>query len=199
MVLASAVTLMSACASGHHETRTFAPRLTVTSPPGRAASSGPVPDTSPYWCDLVSRRALSRVTGVSGGLSEFRSVGSGKENSMCAVKDEQRYGPLAVQWDVTGGRNEIGQWAKNVAADHPARLPATLGSGFTVYSPSTSRLPYFTAAAFACGSRDAWIEIFIRGVSSGRDAAADLVGLMRVAQRRFEVLHHCTPTAAASG
>ncbi|GLY73269.1 hypothetical protein [Actinoallomurus iriomotensis] len=157
-----------------------------------------MPDTAPYWCDLVSRRALSRVAGVSGGLYELRNAGTGEDLSICTVKDEQRYGPLGVQWDVTGGRNEIGQSAKDVASDHPVRLPATLGSGFAVYSPSTSRLPYFAAATFACGSGDAWIEIFIRGVSPGRDATADLAGLMRVAERRFGVLHHCAPTADPS-
>jgi hypothetical protein len=152
---------------------------------------------APYWCDLVSRRALSQVTGVSGSLYEVRNAGIGEDLSMCAVKDEQRYGPLTVQWDVTGGQSEIAGRTKDVASDHPTRLPATLGTGFTVHSPS-ARLPYFTAAAFTCGSRDAWIEIFIRGVSPGRDATADLAGLMRVAQRRFGVLHHCRP-AAASG
>ncbi|MFB9834858.1 hypothetical protein [Actinoallomurus acaciae] len=152
-------------------------------------------DAAPYWCDLVSRRALSRVTGVSGRLYEVRNVGTGEEISMCAVKDEQRYGPLAVQWSVTGGGSEIAKWTKDVAADHPTRLPATLGTGFTVYSPS-ARLPYFTAATFACGARDAWIEIFVRGVSSGRDATADLAGLMRVAERRFGVLHHCAPVGS---
>jgi hypothetical protein len=152
----------------------------------------------PYWCDLVPRRALSRVTGVSSDLSEIRNAGANENSSMCSVKDRERYGPLAVQWNVTGGRNEIAEWMKDVASDRPTRLPAKLGFGFTVYSQSVSRLPYFTASAFECGPRDAWIEIFVRGISAGRDATKDLTDLMRIAQRRFGAIHHCTPKPAAN-
>jgi hypothetical protein len=152
-----------------------------------------VTDSAPYRCDLVSRRALTRVTGISSRLSEVRNAGAGKNRSLCGVKDGARYGPLAVQWDVKGGRNEIAEWMKDIASDHPIRLPVELGSGFTVFSRSAARLPYFAASAFDCGPHDAWIEIFVRAVSSGRDATKDLTDLMRIAQKRFGAIHRCAP------
>jgi hypothetical protein len=181
----------SACVSGGSEHR---PAPTAgSSRPGSAAATEPVTDSVPYWCDLVPRRALTRVTGVSSGLSEVRNAGAHKNRSLCGVKDGARYGPLAVQWDVEGGRNEIADWMKDVASDHPARLPAELGSGFTVVSRTAARLPYFTASAFACGPHDAWIEIFVRAISPGRNPTQDLIDLMRIAQRRFGRLHRCVP------
>jgi hypothetical protein len=146
-----------------------------------------------YWCDLVSRRALTRMSGASAHLSEIRNAEATEDSTICGVRDKERYGPLGVQWDATGGRAEIAEWMKEAASDHPAALPAQLGTGFIVYSLSESRLPYFTASTFGCGARDPWIEIFVRGFSQGRDTTKDLTDLMRFAQRRFGALHHCTP------
>jgi hypothetical protein len=155
--------------------------------------SGPVTDSVPYWCDLVPRGALSRVSGALPGLSEIRNAGATKDGTMCGVRDKERYGPLVVQWNKTGGRDEIARWMKDVASDQPSRLPPQLGTGFNVYSQSVSRLPYFTASTFECGAHDAWIEIFLRRISSGRNPTKDLTDLMRIAQRRFGKIHGCTP------
>ncbi|MDN3352636.1 hypothetical protein [Actinomadura sp. DC4] len=184
------VTMMSACASGGHEKR---PSASPSLPSPARGDLRPVTDSVPYWCDLVPRRALARVVGVSSGLSEIRDAEASKDSSLCGVKDGERYGPLGVQWDIEGGQNEIGEWAKEIAPDHPVRLPVELGSGFTVYTHRETRLPYFAASTFRCGSRDAWIEIFLRGVSPGRNATKDLVGLMRIAQKRFVKVHRCRP------
>jgi hypothetical protein len=56
-------------------------------------------------------------------------------------------------------------------------------------------LSYLTASAFQCGSGDAWVDIFLRSISPGRDMTRDLVDLMRIAQGRFGRLHRCSPTA----
>jgi hypothetical protein len=140
---------------------------------------------------------LRRVSGVLTGLSEIRNAGATKDRSICGVRDRERYGPLVVQWNVTGGRDEIATWMKDVASDHPTPLPSQLGVGFNVYSQSASRLPYFTASAFDCGAHDAWIEIFLRTISAGRNPTSDLTDLMRIAQRRFGKVHHCTPRPTA--
>jgi hypothetical protein len=190
VIFLTCLTVMNACASGGREKR---PAHSPSAASPARGDAGPVTDSVPYWCDLVPRRALTRVTSVSSGLSEIRNAGASKDGSLCGVKDDERYGPLAVQWNVEGGRDEIAEWTKDIASDHPARLPAELGSGFTVYTLKETRLPYFTASTFDCGARDAWIEIFLRGVSPGRDATKDLTDLMRIAQRRFREIHRCAP------
>jgi hypothetical protein len=193
--IASALCVVAAgsCESAGKETRPTGSPSVATPRPGGSLRSGPVTDSAPYWCDLVPRRALTQVSGLSADLSEIRNAGATKDSSICGVRDKERYGPLVVQWNVTGGRDEIAAWIKDVESDHPTALPAPLGSGFIVYSQGESRLPYFTASAFSCGTRDSWIEIFVRSVSSGRDATRDLTDLMRVAQGRFGKLHRCTP------
>lgn len=187
------VTVLSACGAGGQERRpTEVPSRTPPRPTGSPVA-GPVTGSAPYWCDLVSKRALTRMSGASGPLSELRNSTATVDRTICGVRDEERYGALGVQWDVSGGRAEIAQWTKDVASEHPAALPAQLGTGFTVYTLSESKLPYFTASTFGCGTRDPWIEIFVRGFSQGRDTTKDLTDLMRFAQRRFGALHHCTP------
>jgi hypothetical protein len=103
--------------------------------------------------------------------------------------------PLAVQWGVTGGQSEMAGRAKGVVSDIRSGRPAHSAPA----SLSTPECPasVLHRTAFACGSRDAWIEIFIRRVSRGRDMTADLAGLTQAAQRLFGVLHNCTPTAAS--
>ena len=193
--IASALCLVLAgsCESAGKERRPTGSPSAASPRAGGSVKSRPVTDSPPYWCDLVPRRALTQVSGLSTNLSEIRNAGATKDRAICGVRDKERYGPLVVQWNVTGGRDEIAAWMKDVASDHPIALPAPLGSGFIVYSQSQSRLPYFTASAFGCGTRDAWIEIFVRSVSSGRDVIRDLTDLMQVAQERFGKLHRCTP------
>jgi len=188
--LAACAAVLGACVSGGRKVPpTVSPAATSASP----GVSGPVTDSVPYWCDLVPRGALSRVSGVLTGLSEIRNSGATRDRSICGVRDKERYGPLVVQWNVTGGRDEIATWLKDIGSDHPIRLPSQLGVGFSVYSQSASRLPYFAASTFDCGPHDAWIELFLRRISSGRNATRDLTDLMRIAQKRFGELHRCTP------
>jgi hypothetical protein len=191
------VAVMSACASGgreRHPTGSLAP---ASPRPGGSIVSGPVTDSAPYWCDLVSKDALTRVSGTMTELSEIRNLGANKNSSICGVLDKEKYGPLVVQWDVAGGRTEVTGRMKAAASGHPTPLPAKLGTGFSVYSQSASRLPYLITATFACVSRDAWIDIFVRSFSPGRDVTRDLTDLMRIAQRRFGEIHRCAPRPKA--
>jgi hypothetical protein len=87
---------------------------------------------------------------------------------------------------------------RQVADDHPQPLPTELGTGYSAYSPRTAKLPYAAEALFRCGAHEPWIFLALRSIAPGRNATEDLIGLMRIAERRFGVLHHCTP-AAASG
>ncbi|MGH3380068.1 MAG: hypothetical protein ACRDP6_35590, partial [Actinoallomurus sp.] len=130
------------------------------------------------------------MNGASAHLFELRNSTATKDSTICGVKDKETYGLLGVQWDVTGGRAEIAEWTKDLASDHPTALPAQLGTGFIVYSLKESKLPYFTASTFGCGTREPFIEIFVRGFSQGRNTTEDLTDLMRFAQRRFGALHH---------
>jgi hypothetical protein len=191
------VTVMGACGSGGQERRPTASPVWTPPRPTGSPVPGAVHGSAPYWCDLVSRQALTRMSGRSAHLSELRNSTASKDSTICGVRDKEKYGPLVVQWDITGGREEIAAWMKDVAADHPVALPARLGPGFIVYSRSASALPYFAASAFGCGRHDAWVELFVRGFSPGRDTTKDLTDLMRVAQRRLGVLHHCTPRPRA--
>jgi hypothetical protein len=186
-----------ACTSGGSEAspsgsvgmRTPKGGFTTTAKP----DSRPVVESAPYWCDLIPKEALGRIMDIKGDLSEFRSSDNSIDRAVCGVKDEGKYGPLGVTWDLTDGRKLIASSLDQAASDHPQELPASLGSGFTVYSPATSRIPYEVAALFRCGSREPWIYIAVRSISQGRNATKDLTDLMRIAQRRFGQLHKCTP------
>ncbi len=116
-----------------------------------------------------------------------------KNLGLCGVKDTEKYGPLSLTWDLTTGRDLLVSGLKQVADDHPQRLPAALGSGFVVYSPSTSHLPYAAGSLFHCGSRDPWIYLALRSVTHGRDATKDLTALVRIAEKRFGEVHRCKP------
>ena len=187
------VTVISACASGGQERRPIDPPSWTPPQPTGSPVAGPVTGSAPYWCDLVSKLALTHISGASAHLSEIRNSTDTENLTICGVNDKERYGPLIVQWNVTGGRVIVADWTNSIASDHPTALPAQLGTGFIVYSLREAKLPYITTAAFHCGPRDAWIQIFVRGFSQGRDTTKGLTALMRIAERRFGALHHCTP------
>jgi hypothetical protein len=184
------VVVVVACSPGKE-----APEITRAPSSAAAPAEGHVVDSSPYWCDLVPKDALRLVTGPADDLREIRNSTATRDRALCGVKDREKYGPLVVEWDVTGGRNEVAARTKDVAPDRPDRLPPELGYGFSVHSSRSSHLSYLTASAFRCGSGDAWIDIFLRSISPGRDMTRDLVDLMRIAQGRFGKLHRCSPTA----
>ncbi len=188
---------VSACGSGGHGRHQVPSPAALAGDADRAAS-GALVDSAPYWCDLVPQEALSGVTGATSDLREVRNSMASKDRAICGARDREDYGRLVVEWDVTGGRNEVTSRMKDVAVDRPSPLPSRLGFGFGVRSPSNSTLPYLAAATFGCGSRDAWIDIFLRRVV-GRDATADLTDLMRIAQKRFGEIHRCTPRAVPVG
>jgi hypothetical protein len=80
------------------------------------------------------------------------------------------------------------------ASERPTTLPAMLGKGFTVNTPGaiTGR-PYYTIATFRCGATSPWLRIDLARVIQGRDRIKDMISLMRIAEQRFGLLHHCAP------
>ncbi|WP_344458422.1 hypothetical protein [Actinocorallia aurantiaca] len=76
----------------------------------------------------------------------------------------------------------------------PAWLEESLGYGFTVYAPShPGDRPYYAISTFRCGQHEPWLRIDISKVQDGRDYQEDLTALMRIAEKRFGVLHECEP------
>lgn len=183
--------LLSACTNHRPATSPRGPSETASG--GGRADMRPVVDTAPYWCDLVPRESMARVSGPEHELVEVRSPENTAEQGICSVKDAGRYGPLGVLWDLKGGRASLASNLRQLAADRPRPLPVRLGSGFVAYSPRTSHLPYESGSLFRCGSHEPWIYIALRTVSAGRDATEDLTALMEVAQRRFGEVHRCVP------
>lgn len=193
----AALCLPLACTDGEPGTK---PR----SPSASASTTGKpdlrsVTDIPPYWCDLISKESLTRVSGQEQGLREVRYPENTTERRVCGVKDAARYGPLGVAWDLRDGRASLAANLRQLAADRPRPLPAGLGTGFVAYSPGTSHLPYESGALFRCGADEPWIYIALRDVSPGRNAVKDLTDLMRIAERRFGRVHRCSPGALGGG
>jgi hypothetical protein len=191
--------LVAVACSGARPSPSAAPPTTGRSAAVAIPDTRPIVDIAPYWCGLVPVEALTRVSGPGRGLVERRSPVKSPDAMVCGVRDDQRDGPLGVTWDRRDGRALLARALRQVADDHPRGLPRGLGSGFLVHSPRTSRLPYEVGALFRCGSRDVWMYLALRSVAPGRDAGGDLVGLMRVAQRRFGVVHRCAVTGRGPG
>ncbi|MEV0149205.1 MULTISPECIES: hypothetical protein [unclassified Nonomuraea] len=74
-------------------------------------------------------------------------------------------------------------------------LPAELGEGMAAYlpDPPVDDPPYQVSAKFHCGGDDRLIDILLPQVAKGRDAIKDMTELMRIAQKRYGALYHCTP------
>jgi hypothetical protein len=153
-------------------------------------------DSPPYWCDLVPQEALRRIAGVGTNLTETRS-GSSKDQGGCMVTNQDAVYPLGVELQQEDSRATIDREIKQWQSNSPVRLPNELGYGFTVYAPGyVDDRPYIVSAAFRCGNQQPSIGIDMATVSRGRDYVADLTELMRIAQKRFGVVHKCTPGAA---
>ncbi|MEW9548023.1 hypothetical protein [Nonomuraea sp. NPDC050783] len=75
------------------------------------------------------------------------------------------------------------------------KLPAGLGEGLAAYLPRPpfADQPYRIVAKFSCNGKAQLITIYLAEIVKGRDGIRDLIGLMRVAQKRYGVLHRCRP------
>jgi hypothetical protein len=161
--------------------------------PTKSVDLRAVSDSAPYWCDYVPREALQRIAGVSTDLTEARDSWA-IEQGGCRVDGPNLAYPLGVE--VMRGNthktidSELKKWRKFT----PKRLPDELGYGFVVYAPGhVDDRPYITSSAFQCGDRQTLIYLEIVDVAKGRDYLADLTELMRIAKKRYGVLHKCMP------
>lgn len=194
----SCIALASACTVDSDE----APVKPSAPPPSSVSrtespDAGAVVDRAPYWCDLVPKDAFRQVSGITGNLFEHWSARL-PDNGTCLVRDQEESGPLGVGWLTDHAREKVSGRLERIRAqvsnDDPVRLPRELGFGFTAYAPGEDdSAPYVAVAAFRCGARKPLIDIDLRRVSAGRDATKDLTDLMRIAQKRFGELYHCSP------
>lgn len=153
----------------------------------------PISDSPPYWCEFVPQDALSKITGMSAGLTESRD-GWLPDKGLCVVRDGSQSGPMGLDWENSNGRVQVDSQAKKHPGYKQTLLPTDLGYGFVVYFPKyVDYRPYSVISTFQCGSLQPWLGIDLILVSPGRDYVRDLTDLMRIAQKRFGVLHKCTP------
>ncbi|MFI6790421.1 hypothetical protein ACIBG4_24150 [Nonomuraea sp. NPDC050383] len=167
---------------------------TTPAPPAQ-----PVVDAAPYVCKLIPEQAFRMVSGVTGPLAE-RTDGSEGSGECWAPDTAPR--PLEVGWlRVGNGTTQEGldftmEDRRQVYGRYDGlKLPADLGDGLAAYVPAFpfEAQPYRVSAKFPCGGIDRIIDIYLARVAKGRDAIKDLTDLMRIAQKRYGVLYHCTP------
>jgi hypothetical protein len=188
--------LASACTNHSSDSRPSATTTPSSVPSGTAkVDLRPLVATAPFWCDFVSREAIRRVTGLSEGLAEQRS-GWQADQGGCVVESRYPSPVLALGWGSRSAAQHVDKQAKSYAHAQlkTVKLPSALGMGFTVEDGRYEELPpYNVIAMFRCGLSQPWLSIGVRQISAGRDWRRDLVDLMRIAERRFGVLHGCTP------
>jgi hypothetical protein len=157
----------------------------------------PVVDQPPYWCQLVSRDSLNRVTGASGQeMHQLSGINILQPYSLCEVQNRTQE-PLITTL-ATGER------AKYLADDEYRRprsriaLPQNLGRA--AYAPLDGHTAYTVFSETYCGKRRIWIEVSVRPIAKGRDLATDLVTLLQIAQTRYAKLAGCSisPRGSAS-
>ncbi|GGQ00642.1 hypothetical protein [Streptosporangium pseudovulgare] len=160
-----------------------------------------IADSAPYLCGLVPERAFRLAGGVAGPLEE-RTNGTGEDGD-CLVPTTGP-GLLEVVWirETAGSSPEylddLMDDRRKVFTRHGAmKLSSDLGEGYAVYFPEGpfSDRPYQVTARFSCGGKDRIIDLALAKVSKGRDGIKDMVELMRIAQKRYGLLHGCTPGA----
>jgi hypothetical protein len=159
------------------------------------ADTRPVADSPPYWCQLVPRDSLSRVTGVSGEMHQLNEVDVLQPYSLCEVQSGTQE-PLITTL-ATGDR------AKYLAEDEYRRprsrtaLPPNLGRAG--YAPLDGRTAYTVFGETYCSKKHIWIEISVRPIAKGRNLATDLVNLLQIAQSRYASLTHCSINPEGAG
>lgn len=157
-------------------------------PPQKKVDLTPVEDAAPYWCQLVPKSAVNRVTSVDQELQQDRDIDIHNPLTLCEVGDNTKL-PLEVQLALD---SEARLQAKDEFTHNrsEARIPQELGRGIFRTAPEAPN--YTTAAEFHCGKRMVWLRIGIRPVAQGRDPVKDLTDLLRIAEKRYADLAHCT-------
>jgi hypothetical protein len=170
-----------------------APKAEVVSP--LTPDTRPVVDLAPYWCIFVSQEALRRITGLSRALTEH-ATGDWRTSGQCRVETANHAQVLTTHWSATGDSRRVLRDAyKSWRHDHPFQLPAELGNGFGSLPraiPQNAQ-PYYVISSFTCGTANPRITLEISSITPGRNAANDLIEMMRVAQKRYGRLFSCAP------
>ena len=155
----------------------------------------PVTDGAPYFCDLVPEAAFRGVTGLNIPVDP-RWDGPQTDNGLCLAYATGREAPLGVRWSYNDGPSVLNRVRKKWQDEALHILPPELGEGLAVIQSTSNPRPNYIIALFRCGKRQTWISIDFAPVVRGRDAVRDMVGFMRIAERRFGEVHKCTPKGA---
>lgn len=149
--------------------------------------SGPVVNRAPYWCQLVSRESLSKVTGVSQKFTQVQEIDAQQPYSECEVRSQSQE-PLIVELAVDGRA----EFLANDEFKRPrSRIPLPKVLGRAGYAPLAGNSAYTVFAEFRCGGRSTWIAVTVRPIARGRTAAKDLPELLKIAESRYADLAQC--------
>ena len=147
--------------------------------------TGPVRDSAPYWCLLIPKDTLWKVTGTTPNSGEQVGYVSAYERSgECRVNAPHVPAPLRL-------RVVYGEYAQQLAARD--------GSGGTVLPTSLGRARQWPAdfdgeaatALFRCGSQTYWISVTFTPFPSGRDLKTDLTEVLTITEGRWASLVGC--------
>ncbi|NUW37571.1 hypothetical protein HTZ77_40145 [Nonomuraea sp. SMC257] len=168
-------------------------------PPSASSNTDVIRDSPPYLCTFVPEYALRLASGVTGPLTE--RAGGTKTDGECRTPDADP-NPLSVAWSQElGGRTEkdldyiLNDKQKVFGRHGGIALPVDLGEGMAVHLPYGlfTGQPYEVVAKFPCGGKKRLLSLSFAQFAKGRDAIKDMTELMRIAQKRYGALHHCTP------
>ncbi|MEV4838642.1 hypothetical protein AB0K05_29355 [Nonomuraea sp. NPDC049486] len=159
--------------------------------PEAKASTSPVVDSSPYWCDFLPQQAVRAITGLTVTVEE-RKTGVPTTHGQCALRND--YDRLSLVWSVRDGDGVLDIARENFGKSQLAALPEDLGTGLTAYTARLPRTrPYYTMMLFRCGDERPWISVDLSEVAKRRDPVNDLTQLLTIARKRYGELHECTP------
>lgn len=168
-------------------------RDNVDKPPAITASSAPIVDSQPYWCDFMPQQAVRAITGITVPLTESKE-GVPSSHGQCSLRNE--YNRLSLLWSAGMGDEVLEIARKNFGRKQLSALPADLGVGLIAYTGDVPRTkPYYTMMLFRCDGKRPWISVDLSEVAKGRDPVRDLTELLRITRKRYGEIHHCTPRA----
>ncbi|GAA3199722.1 hypothetical protein [Actinocorallia longicatena] len=117
------------------------------------------------------------------------------------MDDGSRTGLASVSWGAgaaPGYVKEQSERIRDLGGTTQQTLPKELGDGFSTYidyrdKTAAIAAPFFAVAVFSCGSLKPWLNFDLAKRQPGGSAHDDLAELMRGAQKRFGVVHGCSP------
>ena len=159
-------------------------------------TAGPITDAGPYWCSVVSKTAVQRLTGVAAArMSQDGNVGmSPLPEGRCRVSstDGKIYVPLELE--VNSQSTALYQYGQATQAAPTNTLPARDGRGGIVLGKDDNQI----YSLYRCGKYTLWLRLFVGPIAHRSEPAADLTTLLELAQRRLaSTVVHCTLNASA--